>query len=61
MEYHQEQNLKTVLVQLEVSINYIDLFQNDLVNHYKKLEQVKENIQNNITLIQRILKDGLKK
>ena len=61
MEYHQEQNLKIVLVQLKVSINYIDLFQNDLVNHYKKLEQVKENIQNNITLIQRILKDGLKK
>jgi hypothetical protein len=61
MEYHQEQNLKIVLVQLKVSINYIDLFQNDLVNRYNKLEQVKENIQNNITLIQRILKDGLKK
>jgi hypothetical protein len=61
MEYHQEQNLKIVLVQLKVSIQYIDLFQNDLVNHYKKLDHVKENIQNNITLIQRILKDGLKK
>ena len=61
MEYHQEQNLKIVLVQLKVSIQYIDLFQNDLVNSYKKLEQVKENIQKHITLIQRILKDGLKK
>ncbi len=61
MEYHQEQNLKIVLVQLKVSIQYIDLFQNDLVNHYEKLDHVKESIQNNIMLIQRILKDGLKK
>ena len=61
MEHHQEQNLKIVLVQLKVSIQYIDLFQNDLVNHYKELDHVKKNIQNNITLIQRILKDGLKK
>jgi hypothetical protein len=61
MEYHQEQDLKVVLVQLKVSIQYIDLFQHDLVNRYEKLEHVKENIQNNIMLIQRILKDGLKK
>lgn len=61
MEYHQEQNLKIVLVQLKVSIQYIDLFQNDLVNRYNKLDHVQANIQNNITLIQRILKDGLKK
>ena len=61
MEYHQEQDLKIVLAQLKVSIQYIDLFQNDLVNRYEKLDHVKENIQNNIMLIQRILKDGLKK
>ena len=61
MEYHQEQNLKVVLVQLKVSIQYIDLFQNDLVDRCNKLDHVKENIQNNIMLIQRILKDGLKK
>jgi len=61
MEYHQEQDLKIVLVQLKVSIQYIDLFQNNLVNRYEKLEHVKENIQNNIMLIQRILRDDLKK
>ena len=61
MEYHQEQDLKVVLVQLKVSIQYIDLFQNDLVYRYNELDHVKENIQNNIMLIQRILKDGLKK
>ena len=61
MEYHQEQNLKVVLVQLKISIQYIDLFQNDLIDRYYELDHVKENIQNNIMLIQRILKDGLKK
>jgi len=61
MEYNQEQDLKVVLVQLKVSIQYIDLFQNDLVYRYNELDHVKENIQNNIMLIQRILKDGLKK
>ena len=61
MEYHQEQDLKVVLVQLKVSIQYIDLFQNDLVNRYNELDHVKENIQNKIMLIQRILRDGLKK
>jgi hypothetical protein len=61
MEYHQEQDLKVVLVQLKISIQYIDLFQNDLVYRYEELDHVKENIQNNIMLIQRILKDGLKK
>jgi hypothetical protein len=61
MEYHQEQDLKVVLVQLKISIQYIDLFQNDLVCRYNELDHVKENIQNNIMLIQRILKDGLKK
>jgi len=61
MEYHQEQDLKIVLVQLEVSIQYINLFQNDLVNRYEKLDHVKENIQNNVMLIQKILKDGLEK
>ena len=61
MEYHQEQDLRVVLVQLKVSIQYIDLFQHDLVHRYNELEHVKENIQNNIMLIQRILKDGLKK
>jgi hypothetical protein len=61
MEYHQEQDLKVVLVQLKISIQYIDLFQNDLIDRYNELDHVKENIQNNIMLIQRILKDGLKK
>ena len=61
MEYHQEQDLKVVLVQLKISIQYIDLFQNDLIDRYYELDHVKENIQNNIMLIQRILKDGLKK
>jgi hypothetical protein len=61
MEYHQDENLKIVLVQLKISIQYIDLFQNDLVHRYERLDHIKENIQNNIMLIQRILKDGLKK
>jgi hypothetical protein len=61
MEYHQDENLKIVLVQLKISIQYIDLFQNDLVHRYEILEHITENIQNNIMLIQRILKDGLKK
>ena len=59
MEYHQDENLKIVLVQLKISIQYIDLFQNDLVHRYEKLDHIKENIQNNIMLIQKILKDGL--
>ena len=61
MEYHQDENLKIVLVQLKISTQYIDLFQNDLVHRYEKLDHIKENIQNNIMLIQGILKDGLKK
>jgi hypothetical protein len=61
MEYHQDENLKIVLVQLKISIQYIDLFQNDLVHRYERLDHIKENIQNNIMLIQRISKDGLKK
>ena len=61
MEYHQEQDLKIILVQLKVSIQYIDLFQNDLVNRSEELDHIKENIQNNIIVIHRILNDGLKK
>ncbi len=61
MEYHQDENLKIVLVQLKISTQYIDLFQNDLVHLYEKLDHIKENIQNNIMSIQGILKDGLKK
>ncbi len=61
MEYHQDENLEIVLIQLKISIQYIDLFQNELVHRYEKLDHIKENIQNNIMLIQRILKDGLKK
>ena len=61
MEYHQEQDLRRVLIQLKSSIQYIDLFQNDQVNRYEELDHVKENIQNHIMLIQKILKDGLNK
>ena len=61
MEYHQEQDLKIILVQLKVSIQYIERGQNDLVNRSEELDHIKENIQNNIIVIHRILNDGLKK
>jgi len=50
-----EENLKTALIQLKVSILDIDLLRNDSIEHCEELDKIKENIQNAFTTIVKVL------
>ncbi len=61
MENHQKQDLKIALATLKITIQNIDLFQNDSVDQCKEQDDVKENIENAVMLIEGVLNEGLKK
>ncbi len=61
MESQQIQELEIALRILQLTIQNIDLIQNDSVDQCKELDGAKENIQNAIMLIQGILKGSLTK
>jgi len=61
MENHQKQDLKIALATLKITIQNIDLFQNDSVDQCKEQDDVKENIENAVMLIEGVLNEDLKK
>ncbi len=61
MEDNQKQDLEIALLELQATIQNIDLIQNDSVDQCKELDGVKENIQNAIVLIQGTLRWNLTK
>jgi len=61
MESQQIQELEIALRILQLTIQNIDLIQNNSVDQFKELDGAKENIQNAIMLIQGILKGSLTK
>jgi len=56
MEDNQKQDLEIAILELQATIQKIDLIQNDSVDQCKELDGVKENIQNAIVLIQGTLR-----
>jgi len=56
MEDNQKQDLEIAILELQATIQNIDLIQNDSVDQCKELDGVKENIQNAIVLIQGTLR-----
>jgi len=52
-----DENLKTALIQLKVSILDIDLLRNNSIKHCDELDKIKENIQNAFSLIAKILEE----
>jgi len=49
-----EENLKTALIQLKVSIYNIDLLRNDSIEHCEELDKIKEYTQNAFTTIVKV-------
>jgi len=54
MENPQENNLKTALIQLKVSITDVDLLRNNSLEHLDELDNIKENLQNAFTIISKV-------
>ena len=54
MENHTKENLKTALIHLKVSILDVDQLRNDSIDHYDKLDQINENLQNAFTIISKV-------
>jgi hypothetical protein len=52
-----DENLKTALIQLKVSILDIDLLRNNSIKNCEELDKIKENIQNAFSLIAKILEE----
>ena len=61
MENHQKQDLKIALATLKLTIQNIELFQNDSIQQHKDQTDAKENVENAIMLIERVLTEDLKK
>ena len=49
-----EENLKTALIQLKVSIYNIDLLRNDSIEHCEELDKIKEYTQYAFTTIDKV-------
>jgi hypothetical protein len=56
-----DENLKTALIQIKVSIMDVDLLRNNLIDHCDELDRIKENLDNAFLLIAKVWNDGLKK
>ena len=50
-----EENLKTALIQLKVSIMDIDLLRNNSIDHCDELDKIKENMDRAFLLISKVL------
>ena len=57
MENPQENNLKTALIQLKVSITDVDLLRNNSLEYLDELDSIKENLQNAFSLIEKVSKE----
>ena len=56
-----DENLRTALIQLKVSIMDVDLLRNNSIDHCDELDKIKENLDNAFLLIAKVLNDGLTK
>ena len=50
-----DENLKTALIQLKVSIMDIDLLRNNSIDHCDELDKIKENMDRAFLLISKVL------
>jgi hypothetical protein len=55
----KEENLKTALIQLKVSIMDIDLLRNNSIDHCDELDKIKENLDNALLSISKVLNEGV--
>jgi hypothetical protein len=56
-----DENLKTALIQLKVSIMDVDLLRNNSIDHCDELDKIKENLDNSFLSIMKVLNWDLKK
>jgi hypothetical protein len=56
-----DENLKTALIQLKVSIMDVDMLRNNSIDHCDELDKIKENMDNTFLLINKVFHVGLKK
>ena len=56
-----DENLRTALIQLKVSIMDVDLLRNDSIDHCDELDKIKENLDNAFLSISNVLNWDLKK
>jgi hypothetical protein len=56
-----DENLKTALIQLKVSIMDVDLLRNNSIDHCDELDKIKENLDNAFLLIAKVMNEGLNK
>jgi len=56
-----DENLKTALIQIKVSIMDVDLLRNNSIDHCDELDKIKENLDNAFLLIAKVMNGGLKK
>jgi hypothetical protein len=56
-----DENLKTALIQLKVSIMDIDLLRNNSIDYCDELDKIKENLDNVFLSISNVLNWDLKK
>jgi hypothetical protein len=56
-----DENLKTALIQLKVSIMDVDLLRNNSIDHCDELDKIKENLDNTFLSISKVMNGGLKK
>lgn len=52
-----EENLKTALIQLKVSIMDVDLLRNNSIDHCDELDKIKENLDNAFLSIGKVLNE----
>ena len=55
----KEENLKTALIQLKVSLMDIDLLRNNSIDHCDELDKIKENLDNAFLSISKVLNEGV--
>ena len=56
-----DENLKTALIQIKVSIMDVDLLRNNSIDHCDELDKIKENLDNAFLLIAKVWNGDLKK
>jgi len=55
------ENLKTALIQIKVSIMDVDILRNNSIDHCDELDKIKENLDKAFLNISKVLDKGLKK
>ena len=50
-----DENLKTALIQIKVSMMDVEILRNDSIDHCDELDKIKENLQSAFTIIAKVL------